>query len=48
LKSEQSSDPEAEPWDGSGAGRKKGKLDFTFFLWAVLPDFKRFPGFQSA
>ena len=45
LKSEQSSDPEAKPSDGSGAGRIKGKLDFIFFLWAVLPDSKHCPGF---
>ena len=29
--------PKAKPSDGSGAGRKRGKLDFTFFLWAMLP-----------
>ena len=32
LESERSSDPEAEPSDGGGAGGKKGKLAFPFFL----------------
>ena len=40
LKSERSSNPEARPADGSAAGRKKGKPDFTFFLFAVLPEFQ--------
>jgi len=45
LKSERSSDPEAKPWDGSGAYRKKGNPDFAFFMQALLPNFKRRPVF---
>jgi len=32
---------------GAAPAGKRGKLDFTFSLWTVLPDFKHCPGFLN-
>jgi hypothetical protein len=45
LESQAAPESKGEALGWGGAGRKKGKLDFIFFLWAVVPDSKHCPGF---